>query len=131
MKQVFEDVANYMMSAIDKEISALEEQKEAAVKALEEQRDAEIKAVQDQIDAAEEKKKKLQEQIDLINEGNEARERELALQEALYNLDKMQHDRTKQVYSEEEGMHYETDTTGKNEMPEYIVICNLETNYIG
>lgn len=112
MKSLYSQVISYMTSKIDKQISKINEQKQAAISALEAQRDAEIEAIQAEIDALEKKKKAIQDEIDAIKDANDERDRQLKLQKALYELDRMQHDRSKMVYSEEKGMSYQTDMSG-------------------
>ena len=114
----------------DSVISALEEEKEAALEAYQAQIDAiqeqidaideEIDAIDDQIDELDKEIDKrnevidgLNKQIDAINEANEARDRAINLQKAEYELQRMQNQRTKLVYTGEVGqMRYERDEQG-------------------
>lgn len=130
MKSLYDDVFSYLSGQIDKQIDKLNDeksnatdglkaQKTAAVNALKAEKEAAVAAIEAQIDAIKEQQKQIQkqidayqDQIDAINEANEARERELALQKALYELDKLQDQRTNLVYSESQGMHYESDLSG-------------------
>lgn len=130
MKSLYDKVFSGLSSQIDKQISKLNDQKSkatenlksqktAAVNALKAEKEAAVAAIEAQIDAIKEQQKQIQKQIDAyqdeidaINEANEARQRELALQKALYDLDKLQNQRTNLVYSESQGMHYESDLSG-------------------
>lgn len=138
MKSLYESVFSALTSRIDKEIDRLNAAKEAATKALESQKsaavsslqkqkaaavaaiDAQIDALEDEIDAIDDEIDAYQDEIDAINDANEAREREIALQQALYDLDKLQGQRTNLVYSESQGMHYEADTSGIRDARESV-----------
>lgn len=151
MKDLYDNVFSYLSGQIDKQISKLNEQKsaatenlksqkESAVNALKAEKEAAVAAIEAQIDAIKEQQKQIQKQIDAyqdeidaINDANEARERELTLQKALYDLDKLQNQRTNLVYSESQGMHYEADLSGIRDARESvqdakddIAIANLQ-----
>ena len=95
------------LDSIDAQIDALEEAKDAAVEALEAERDAQLEIIESQKKALEKQIKAKQDEIDAINEAANARAREISLQKAQYELEKMQNMRTKLV---------------KNKMPYIIVI---------
>lgn len=151
MKELYDNVFSYLSGQIDKQISKLNDQKskatdnlksqkESAVNALKAEKEAAVNAIEAQIDAIKEQQKQIQKQIDAyqdeidaINDANEARERELTLQKALYDLDKLQNQRTNLVYSESQGMHYEADLSGIRDARESvqdakddIAIANLQ-----
>ena len=151
MKELYDNVFSYLSGQIDKQISKLNDQKskatdnlksqkESAVNALKAEKEAAVAAIEAQIDAIKEQQKQIQKQIDAyqdeidaINDANEARERELTLQKALYDLDKLQNQRTNLVYSESQGMHYEADLSGIRDARESvqdakddIAIANLQ-----
>lgn len=151
MKELYDNVFSYLSGQIDKQISKLNDQKskatdnlksqkESAVDALKAEKEAAVNAIEAQIDAIKEQQKQIQKQIDAyqdeidaINDANEARERELTLQKALYDLDKLQNQRTNLVYSESQGMHYEADLSGIRDARESvqdakddIAIANLQ-----
>lgn len=151
MKDLYDNVFSYLSGQIDKQISKLNDQKsaatenlksqkESAVNALKAEKEAAVAAIEAQIDAIKEQQKQIQKQIDAyqdeidaINDANEARERELTLQKALYDLDKLQNQRTNLVYSESQGMHYEADLSGIRDARESvqdakddIAIANLQ-----
>lgn len=151
MKDLYDNVFSYLSGQIDKQISKLNDQKsaatenlksqkESAVNALKAEKEAAVAAIEAQIDAIKEQQKQIQkkidayqDEIDAINDANEARERELTLQKALYDLDKLQNQRTNLVYSESQGMHYEADLSGIRDARESvqdakddIAIANLQ-----
>lgn len=107
------------LEALDAEKNALEEAKDAAVETLEAERDARLEVIEAQkeqlegqaslIDRQIEQKQK---EIDAINDAADARQREIALQKAQYELERMQNQHTILQYSEAEGMHYVQDTSG-------------------
>ena len=117
------------VAAIDAQIDALNEQKsalEAQKKALEEERDARIEVIEQQkkqlelaikaIDKQIKQKEKvisgIQDEIKAMKDANEERKRQIDLQKALYDLERLQHQRTILQYSESKGMHYVADSKG-------------------
>lgn len=151
MKELYEDVFSDLSSLIDDQISelqdaeskatdALETQKTAATNALKAEKKAAVANIQAQIDALKDQQDAIQDQIDAyqdeidaINDANDAREREITLQKALYELDNLNSQRTNLVYSESQGMHYEADLSGIRDARESvqdakddIEIANLE-----
>ena len=84
-------VVNAVTRRIDKEIDALKQQKE----------DVE-NIYKVQIESLEKEKT-------LLEEANKARQRQVDLQKSLYDLERARNQRTKLVYSEDEGMHYIAD----------------------
>lgn len=116
-----------------KRIDIYTEEKEAVISSLEEQKKAAEDAYQAQIDALEEKKKanqeaidNIQKEIDAINDAADARKRELDLQKAKYELERMQNQRTILQYSEEKGMHYVADTSGIRDARENVADAERE-----
>lgn len=116
-----------------KRIDVYTEEKEAVISSLEEQKKAAEDAYQAQIDALEEKKKanqeaidNIQKEIDAINDAADARKRELTLQQAKYQLEKMMSQRTKLVYTEEKGMIYRPDTSGIRDVRENVADAERE-----
>ena len=151
MKSLYDDVFSYLTSQIDDQISKLEEQKSSATESLNSQKDAavdaleaekeaavanieaQIEALEAQQDAIQDEIDAYQDEIDAINDANDAREREITLQKALYELDSLNSQRTNLVYSESQGMHYEADLSGIRDARESvddakddIEIANLE-----
>lgn len=151
VKEMYEDVFSGLSGQIDDQISKLEtakskasdslnKQKTAAVNALKAEKAAAVAAIEEQIKAVKKQQEAIQDQIDAyqdeidaINDANDAREREITLQKALYDLDKLNSQRTNLVYSESKGMHYESDLSGIRDARESvqdakddIAIANLE-----
>ena len=151
MKSLYESIFSYLSNQINKQISKLNDQKSAAteslnsqksaaVAALNAEKEAAVAAIEDQINAIKKQQDAIQDQIDAyqdeidaINDANDAREREITLQKALYDLDKLNSQRTNLVYSESKGMHYESDLSGIHDARENvqdakddIAIANLE-----
>ncbi len=113
-------------SAVDS-YNAQKDAAEAAYDAQIENIEAQIEAINDQIDAIDaeiEAKKKqadtIQDEIDKIKEAREERQKQLDLQKDLYELERMQHQRTILQYSEKKGMHYVADTSGIRDQKEKI-----------
>lgn len=106
------------VKAIEDEIQAYEDQQDALeeqIKAYEDQQDLlddQIEAYEDQQDALDDQIDALNDEVDAINDANEARQREITLQKALYELDNLNTQRSNLVYSESQGMHYESDLSG-------------------
>ena len=93
------------ITAINKENEALDKQKEEYDKILsvvQEVYDNEIKSLNDQKDA-------IQEKIDALRDANDEEDRALALANARYALEKAQQQRTRLVYSGEQGFVYKQD----------------------
>lgn len=151
MKSLYESVFSYLTNQINNQISKLNDQKSAAteslnaqksaaVDALNAEKEAAVAAIEEQIKAVKKQQEAIQDQIDAyqdeidaINDANDAREREITLQKALYDLDKLNSQRTNLVYSESKGMHYESDLSGIRDARESvqdakddIAIANLE-----
>ena len=151
MKSLYESVFSWISNKLSDQISkledakskasdSLEKQKTAAVNALKAEKEAAVAAIEDQINAIKKQQDAIQDQIDAyqdeidaINDANDAREREITLQKALYDLDKLNSQRTNLVYSESKGMHYESDLSGIRDARESvqdakddIAIANLE-----
>ena len=121
------------LDAIDAEKEALEEAKDAAIEALEAERDARlavIEAQRKQIENSIKEKQKIidgiQDEIKAIQDANEERKREIDLQKAKYELERMQNQRTKLVYSSEKGIHYENDSQGIFNAKEQVRQIELE-----
>ena len=136
----FNSALSGITTLLDRRISALNEEKEAAVDALETERDARIEVIEAQkeqleeqiklIDAQIEAKQKvidsIQDEIDAMKEANEERQRQIDLQKAQYELERMQNQRTILQYSEEKGMHYVTDDSGIRDARQEVEDAKLE-----
>ncbi len=126
MKSLYESALNGVVSLLDRQIDACQDRKDTAVDALEEERDAAVEVLETQREALEEQIALIEEQanakekiidgirdeIDAIEEANEARQREIELQKAKYSLERMQNQNTILQYSGDKGMHYVQDASG-------------------
>lgn len=112
MKSMYESAFSYITKLIDKRIDALQKESNSQVTGLEAQKKASEDYYQSQIDEIDGQIKAKQELIDAINEAAEARKREIDLQKAQYDLERMQNQRTTYVYKEGKGFVYEADTSG-------------------
>lgn len=141
LESEYRDVMNGIIKLMDKQSDKYEEMKDSAVDSYNAQKDAaedaydaqienidaQIEAINDQIDAIDaeiEAKKKqadaIQDEIDKIKEAREERQKQLDLQKDLYELERMQHQRTILQYSEQKGMHYVADTSGIRDAKEKV-----------
>ena len=105
------DALNEQKSALEEQKKALEDAKEAAIDALEEERDArievieqqqkqleqQIKLIDKQIKDKEKVIKSIEDEIKAMQDANAERQRQVDLQKAQYELEKMQNMRTKLV----------------------------------
>ena len=121
------------LDALDAEKDALEDAKDAAVEALEAERDARLEVIEAQKKQLEEEVKLIdkqinqkQDEINAINDAADARQRELDLQKAQYELERMQNQNTILQYSEAEGMHYVQDTSGIRDAKEQVDEANRQ-----
>lgn len=133
MYSLYNSALSGITKLMGKRIDVYTEEKEAVISSLEEQKKAAEDAYQAQIDALEEKKKanqeaidNIQKEIDAINDAADARKRELDLQKAKYELERMQNQRTILQYSEEKGIHYVADTSGIRDARENVADAERE-----
>ena len=97
------------ITAIEKENKVKEKQKKQEEKFIKEQQKV-IKINQKEIDSRNKQVEALQEQIDALNKVNEARKDSIEMQKAEYDLQRKMNQRTKLVYTGEQGqMRYEAD----------------------
>lgn len=122
LKGYYDSAISGVITIIDYRIKAIQKQKDAALKAIEEERKAakkaleerkkeiekEIKLKQKQIKQLEKMKKPLQDEIDAIQKAAEERKRELEYEKDLYELEKLQNQRTQFIYKDGQ-MVYQTD----------------------
>ena len=134
LKSLYDSALSGISKLMSNQIDGYNEAKEAAVSALEEERDArlevidvqkeQLEAEQDLIDKRIEQKQEIidsiQKEIDAMKDARDERRRQLDLQKAQYELERMQNQRTILQYSEEEGLHYVTDTKGIREAKEKV-----------
>ncbi len=126
LKDLYEDVLGGITNLLDDQIDKIEEKRDAKIDALEEEQEARNKALEQQkeqldlqieeIEAQIEGKNAaidvINDEIDAIKEANDERQRQIDLQKAQYDLERMQNQHTILQYSEDQGMHYVTDTSG-------------------
>lgn len=126
LKSLYENVLGGITDLLDKQmdklgeerdakIDALEAEQEARTKALEQQKeqlDLQIEEIESQIKIKDAAIDAINDEIDAIKKANDERQRQLDLQKALYDLERMQNQRTILQYSEDKGMHYVNDTSG-------------------
>lgn len=122
-----------VLSSIDEQIDAIESAKDQALEAIEQERQARLDAIEEQRKALESQIKEkqkiidgIQDEIKAMQDANEERKREIDLQKAKYELERMQNQRTKLVYSESKGMHYENDSQGIFDAKEQVRQIELE-----
>ena len=134
------DALNEQKSLLEDQKKALEEARDAAVEALEDERDArievieaqkeqleeQIKLIEKQIKDKEKVIKSIQDEIDAMEDANAERQRQINLQKAMYELERLQHQRTILQYSEEKGMHYVADTKGIRDQKDKVDDAKLE-----
>ena len=135
MLEHYNSVISSITTLLDRKISSANKGKDAAIKALQEEQAAaeeayqaqidaiqeEIDALDDLIDAKNDEIDKLNDQIDVINEANAARDRSINLQKAEYELQRQMNQRTKLVYTGEQGqMRYERDEQGVRDAQENL-----------
>lgn len=126
MKSLYDSVLSGIISHIDKQISALQDQKQAAVDALTAEKeaalavyDAQLKAIDETIKAKNKEIAGIQKEIDAINEAAEARKRNLELQRNLYELERAQTQRTNLIYKNGQ-LVYEQDTSNIRDSKEAL-----------
>lgn len=104
-KEIISSQKEAALESIESQISALEEERDARLAVI----DAQKKQLEEQIKAIDKKIDAKQKEIKAINDAAKAREHELQLQKSLYELERMQNQRTILQYSEDKGMHYVAD----------------------
>lgn len=126
MKSLYDSALSGISTLFDRQIDGYSEAKSAAVDSLTAEKEARLAVIdaqkeqlQAQIDLIDEQIKHkqdiidgIQKEIDAMKEANAERKRQIDLQKAQYELERMQHQRTILQYSEEKGMHYVNDTNG-------------------
>lgn len=115
-KEVITSQKEVALEAIESQISALESERDARLAVIEAEKaqlEAQIRAIDKQIDAK-------QKEIDAINDVAKARQHEIDLQKAQYELERMQNQRTILQYSEDKGMHYVADESGIRDAKESV-----------
>ena len=133
MKSLYDSALSGISKLMDSKIDSYTESKEAAIESLEAEQQAAEDAYQAQIDAIDDmiaKKQEIidsiQDEIDAMREAREERQRQIDLQKAQYELERMQNQRTMLVYSEDKGMHYRTDESGIRDAKEAVDDAKFE-----
>lgn len=132
MKSLYESAFNHITKQIDKRISALNDEKDAAVSSLEAERDARLEAIElqkeqleNEIDGIEKQIKAKEKEIKALQDANAERKREIDLQKAQYDLERMQNQKTSNVYKDGQ-MIWTPDTTGIRDAREEVNDAKLE-----
>ena len=134
------DALHEQKSALEAQKKALEEARDAAVEALEEERDARIevieqqqkqlelaiKSIDKQIKQKEKVIKSINDEIKAMQDANAEKRRQIDLQKAMYELERLQHQRTILQYSEGMGMHYVTDSKNIRDQKDKVDDAKLE-----
>ncbi len=140
MKSLYESALSGITSMLDKQISAYGDAKSAALESLEAQRDAAIEAkkaekarYEQEIDLIDKKittKEKaisdIQDEIDLMRELNEQKDRENKLAKAKYDYERMMNQHSILQYSEDKGISYVQDLSGARDKKQAVEDAELE-----
>ena len=140
MKSLYESALSGISKLLSNQIDGYSEAKEAAVSSLTEEKEArlevinaqkeQLEAEQDLIDEQIKEKQKIidqiQDEIDAMKEAREERQRQLDLQKAQYEIERMMHQRTILQYSEDKGMHYVNDSSGARDAKEKVDDAKFE-----
>lgn len=132
MKSLYESAFSYITKQIDKRINALNDEKDTAVSSLEAERDARLEAIElqkeqleNEIDGIEKQIKAKEKEIKALQDANAERKREIDLQKAQYDLERMQNQKTSNVYKDGQ-MIWTPDTTGIRDAREEVNDAKLE-----
>ncbi len=139
-KSLYESALSGISTLLGNQIDGYKDAKDAAVSSLTQEKDArlevidaqkeQLEAQKDLIDEQIEAKQKLiddiQNEIDAMKEANSERQRQLDLQKAQYELERMQHQRTILQYSEENGMQYVQNDEGLRAAKENVDNAKFE-----
>lgn len=112
--------------ALNKEIKGYEKEKKAIDKLIEglndqiKAKEKVVKSIEKEIKELEKRKEPYEDEIEHINDVADARERDINLQKAQYELERQQAQRTRLVYSDERGFHYENDPQGIRDAKEQV-----------
>ncbi len=139
-KSLYESALSGISTLLGNQIDGYNDEKDAAISSLTQEKDArlevidaqkeQLEAQKDLIDEQIEAKQKLiddiQNEIDAMKEANSERQRQLDLQKAQYELERMQHQRTILQYSEENGMQYVQNEEGLRAAKESVDSAKFE-----
>lgn len=140
MKSLYDSALSGISKLMSNQIDGYNDAKEAAVSSLTEEKEArlavidaqkeQLEAEQDLIDEQIKEKQKIidgiQKEIDAMKEAREERQRQLDLQKAQYELERMMHQRAILQYSEDKGMHYVNDSSGARDAKEKVDDAKFE-----
>ena len=132
MKSLYESAFSYITKQIDKRIEAVNAEKDASVSRLEAERDATLEAIEAQKEQLENEIEGIDKQIDAkekeikaMQDANEERKQAIDLQKAEYELQRMQNQKTANVYKDGQ-MVYEADTSGIRDARQEVEDKKLE-----
>ncbi len=132
MKSLYESAFSYITKQIGKRIDAINDERDAAVSALEAERDARLEAIEAQkeqleneIEGIEKKIDAKEKEIKAMQDANAERKRAIDLQGKEYNLQRMQNQKTANVYKGGQ-MGYEADTSGVRDAKQEVEDAKLE-----
>lgn len=122
----YDDKIDAANKAKDAAIDALEAEKDAALEAIEAERDAKLDAIDAQIDALESEIKVKEKEIEAIQDANKAKQEELDLEKAKYELERLQNQRTNLVYHSDKGFIYEADQSAVRDQKQAVEDAETE-----
>ena len=132
MKSLYESAFSYITKQIDQRIDAVNAEKDASVSRLEAERDASLEAIEAQKEQYENEIEGIEKQIDAkekeiqaMQDANAERRRAVDLQKAEYDLQRMQNQKTANVYKGGQ-MVYEADTSGIRDARQEVEDAKLE-----
>lgn len=145
LKSLYENALSGITGLLDKQMEKIEEERDAKIDALEEEQDARSKAlelqkeqldlqieeIESQIKVKDAAIDAINDEIDAIKKANDERQRQIDLQKSLYNLERMQNQRTILQYSEDKGMHYVSDTSGIRDAKQSVDDAKMEIEIAG
>lgn len=123
------DALNEQKSALEDQKKALEEERDARIEVIEQQKkqlELAIKAIDKQIKQKEKVIQGIQDEIKAMQDANAEKQRQIDLQQALYDLERLQHQRTILQYSEDLGMHYVANTKDIRSQKDKVDDAKLE-----
>lgn len=117
-----QEYESYLQSVANAASSVIQSQ----IDALENARDAQIDPLEEQQKLLEKRKDSLEDELNAIEEAKEDRENQLALEQALYNLRRAENQKTKLVYTSDQGMVYKTDDSAIKDAREEVEDAEYE-----
>ena len=121
-KSYLNSVAGAASSLLDREIDKIRDNAEAQEKPLKNQ----IDAYNEQIDLLNKKKKPLQDELDALEDKARDENLILDLQQKQYNLKRLENQRTKLVYTADQGMIYTSDSSAIRDAKKDVDSAKLE-----